>query len=33
MAHQTDELCEVARIPEATAMFADLITDWCGAAA
>lgn len=32
MAHQTDEYCEVARIHEATALFADLITDWCGAA-
>jgi succinyl-diaminopimelate desuccinylase len=34
MAHQTDEYCEVARITEATALYADLIADWClGAAA
>ena len=32
MAHQTDEYCEVARITEATALFTDLITDWCEAA-
>ncbi len=32
MAHQTDEFCEVDRITEATALFTDLITDWCEAA-
>ena len=29
MAHQTDEYCQVDRIHEATALFGDLITDWC----
>ena len=33
MAHQTDEYCEVARITEATALFVELIDDWCGALA
>jgi len=31
MAHQTDEYCRVDRIHEATALFGDLITDWCEA--
>jgi succinyl-diaminopimelate desuccinylase len=30
LAHQTDEYCRVDRIHEATALFGDLITDWCG---
>ena len=30
MAHQTDEFCRIDRIHEAQAIFADLITDWCG---
>lgn len=29
LAHQTDEYCHVHRIHEATALFDDLITDWC----
>ena len=29
MAHQTDEYCQVERIQKATALFTDLITDWC----
>ncbi len=29
MAHQTDEYCQVEHIQEATALFTDLITDWC----
>jgi succinyl-diaminopimelate desuccinylase len=33
MAHQTDEYCELARITEATALFTELITDWCEVAA
>lgn len=32
LAHQTDEYCHVHRIHEATALFDDLITDWCHAA-
>ncbi len=32
LAHQTDEYCHVHRIHEATALFDDLITDWCCAA-
>lgn len=32
LAHQTDEYCHVHRIHEATALFDDLITDWCRAA-
>ncbi|MDP2004059.1 MAG: M20 family metallopeptidase [Rubrivivax sp.] len=32
LAHQTDEYCRVHRIHEATALFDDLITDWCRAA-
>ena len=28
-AHQTDEFCHVHRIHETTALFEDLITDWC----
>lgn len=31
MAHQTDEWCEVARIGQAHALYAELIQDWCGA--
>jgi len=30
LAHQTDEYCQVQRIQEATALFTDLIADWCG---
>ncbi|WP_298826613.1 M20 family metallopeptidase [uncultured Piscinibacter sp.] len=33
MAHQTDEYCRVEAIHEATALYADLIRDWCGVAA
>jgi succinyl-diaminopimelate desuccinylase len=32
LAHQTDEYCVVERIHEATALFDDLITDWCATA-
>ena len=28
-AHQTDEYCEVANIPQAKALYIDLIRDWC----
>ena len=28
MAHQTDEYCEIARIPVARAMYESIITDW-----
>ena len=31
LAHQTDEYCHVHRIHEATALYGDLITDWCAA--
>lgn len=33
MAHQTDEYCRVDNILEATALYEDLIRDWCEAAA
>lgn len=33
MAHQTDEYCRVDHIVEATALYEDLIRDWCDAAA
>ena len=33
LAHQTDEYCRVDAIVEATALYADLIRDWCDAAA
>ena len=33
MAHQTDEYCRVDNIVEATALYEDLIRDWCEAAA
>jgi succinyl-diaminopimelate desuccinylase len=29
MAHQTDEYCRVDAIVEATALYGDLIRDWC----
>ena len=28
MAHQTDEYCEVARLPDAVAMFKAIVQDW-----
>lgn len=33
LAHQTDEYCRVDAIVEATAIYDDLIRDWCGVAA